>query len=152
MPSNQRIQFATTIHAPPSVVWQHVTRPESYQRWASAFAAGSRFEGDWEPGAKMLFLGPQGDGMVSEIVELRPHAFISIRHLGIVSNGVEDTTSESVRAWAPACENYTFVPTAEGTRMVVDQDIAAEWEEFIADAWPKALEILKQLCESPAAA
>lgn len=32
--------------------------------------------------------------------------------------------------------------------MVVDQDVSAEWEEYITQAWPKALEILKELCES----
>jgi hypothetical protein len=148
MPSTKHIQFTVAIKSPANVVWQHVTRPESYKQWASAFAEGSHFQGTWESGAKILFLAPNGDGMVSEIAESRPGEFISIRHLGFIANGVEDTTSEAIRAWAPAFENYTFLSTKEGTRMVVDQDVAAEWEEYICQAWPKALEILKTLCES----
>jgi uncharacterized protein YndB with AHSA1/START domain len=148
MPSTKRIQFTTTIKAPASVVWRHVTNPESYRRWASAFADGSRFEGSWEPGAKIRFLARNGDGMVSEIAESRTDEFISIRHLGFIANGVEDTTSETILAWAPAYENYTFLPTMEGTTLVVDQDVAAEWEEYISQAWPKALGILKELSES----
>lgn len=90
--------------------------------------------------------------MVAEIAESRKYEFISIRHLGFIANGVEDTTSELAKAWAPAYENYTFLTTPEGTKMVVDQDVAAEWEEHMNEAWPKALRLLKELCESPASA
>lgn len=86
--------------------------------------------------------------MVSEIAESRRREFISIRHHGFIANEVEDTTSDVIRAWAPAFENYTFLPTQEGTIMVVDQDVTGEWEESIGQAWPKALDILKTLCES----
>ena len=102
----------------------------------------------WVPGDLLERGITHGDGMVSEIAECRTNEFISIRHLGFIANGVEDTTSEAVRAWAPAYENYTFSPTTDGTTMVVDQDVAAEWEEHLAEAWPKALGILKELSES----
>ncbi len=148
MPPTKRIQFTVNIKAPVSVVWQHVTNPESYRQWTSPFAEGSHFKGAWESGAKIFFLGPNGDGMVSEIAESRVNEFISIRHLGFIANGVEDTVSEAVRAWAPAYENYTFLSTKEGTSMIVDQDVSAEWEEYISQAWPKALDILKKLGES----
>lgn len=150
MSSMKRIQFTASIKAPPATVWRHVTSPESYRHWTSAFAEGSHFEGSWEQGARIRFLAPSGDGMVSEIAESRQNEFISIRHLGFIANGVEDTTSEAVKAWAPAYENYTFVATPEGTSVVVDQDVAAEWEEHIAEAWPKALLLLKELSESSA--
>lgn len=148
MPPTRRIQFTINIKAPVSVVWQHVTSPESYRQWTSPFAEGSHFQGKWDSGAKILFLGPNGDGMVSEIAECRVNEFISIRHLGFIANGVEDTVSEAVRAWAPAFENYKFLSTKEGTNMIVDQDVSAEWEEYISQAWPKALDILKMLSES----
>ncbi len=151
MSSIKRIQFVTTIKAPAAAVWRHVTSLESYKHWTSAFAEGSYFEGSWEQGTRIRFLSPGGDGMLSEIAESRPNEFISIRHLGFISNGVEDTTSEAVHAWAPAFENYTFSAVPEGTRMVVDQDVAGEWEEHMNLAWPKALKLLKELCESIAA-
>ena len=148
MPSVKRVQFTAAINAPPATVWRHVTDPDSYKRWTSAFAEGSRFEGSWAPGARIRFLAPSGDGMVAEIAENRPNSFISIRHLGMITNGVEDTTSQGVLAWAPAYENYTFHPTPTGTNLVVDQDVAVEWEEHMKEAWPKALALLKELSES----
>ena len=90
--------------------------------------------------------------MIAEIAENRVNEFISIRHLGLIANGNIDTTSEAVKAWAPAHENYTFISTPEGTEMVVDQDVSTEWEIYICDAWPKALALLKNLSEAPESA
>ena len=77
------------------------------------------------------------------------YEFISIRHIGMVVNGVEDTESETVRAWAPAYENYTLVAVPEGTRIVVEQDVPEDFEQSLAEVWPKAFEVLRQLCENP---
>jgi uncharacterized protein YndB with AHSA1/START domain len=152
MSSVKRLQFSTTVAVPPARVIELMTGPESYKQWTSVFGEGSYFEGSWEKGQKIKFLSPSGDGMVSEIAEHRPNAFISIRHLGFIAKGVEDTESEAVRVWAPAYENYTFMPTSDGTRVVVDQDVAEDWESHLAEAWPKALAKLKSLCETGSAA
>jgi hypothetical protein len=152
MSSVKRIQFAVTINAPVPTVWRLMIGPESYKRWASAFAEGTYFEGSWEQGAKIKFLSPpSGDGMVAEIAQNRKNEFISIRHVGFLSKGVEDTTSESVRAWAPACENYTFISAPEGTKLVIELDVLGEWEQYMNEAWPKALALLKQLSEAESA-
>jgi len=153
MSSVEHIQFASTINAPVPTVWRLMIGAESYKRWASAFAEGTYFEGSWEQGAKIKFLSPpSGDGMVAEIAQNRNNEFISIRHLGFVSNGVEDTTSESVRAWAPTYENYTFTSVSAGTKLVIELDVPSEWEEYMNEAWPKALALLKQLSEAERAA
>jgi hypothetical protein len=152
MSSVMHIQFTAEINAPAAAVWRHMTSPESYKVWTSAFAEGSHFEGAWTQGSRIRFLAPSGDGMVAEIAESRENAFLSIRHLGFIAQGVEDTTSEAVRAWAPAYENYTLHSSPEGTRIVVDQDVAAEWAEYLNEAWPKALVLLKGLSESSARA
>jgi hypothetical protein len=57
MPSTHRLQFTRSILAEPHVVWSHLTDPNSYRQWTSAFAEGSRFEGAWESGAAIRFLG-----------------------------------------------------------------------------------------------
>lgn len=148
MPMVKRIQFSIDIAAPAPRVFQLMLDPESYKDWTSAFAEGSYYEGSWMQGQRIKFLSPSGDGMVSEIAAHRPNEFTSIRHLGYISKGVEDTQSESVRAWMPAYENYTFTATPEGTKVVVDQDVTEEFEQYVAQAWPKALQRLKVLCEA----
>ncbi len=143
----KRIQFHATIRAPAAVVCGVMLGAETYPRWTKAFVEGSYYEGDWSQGSRIKFLAPPGDGMVAEIAEHRPNEFISIRHLGFVVNGIEDTESDAVRAWAPAYENYTLRPVEEGTRVVVDQDVTADFEQYMRDTWPKAFELLQQLCE-----
>ena len=140
MSSVKRIQFTVEINAPVSVVWRHVTSPESSRIWTSAFAEGSHFKGSWEQGSKIQFLSPSGDGMVAQVAENRGNEFISIRHLGFIANGVEDTTSEAVKDWAPAYENYTFLAVPAGTKMAVGvQDVFRQWEAHLSEAWAKAL-------------
>ncbi len=152
MTTFKRMQFSALIDAPPALVVEVMTAPDTYREWTSEFMEGSCYEGSWDEGERIRFLTPAGDGMVAEIAEHRPNEFISVRHLGVVENGVEDTASDAVRAWAPAYENYSFEAVGDGTRIVVDQDMTAEYEDYMRKTWPKALARLKALCEARARA
>lgn len=145
------LQFTALIQAPRALVWDTLLGPTTYRTWTAAFGEGSHFQGTWAQGQRMLFLGPGGDGMVSEIAESRPPEFLSIRHLGEIKGGVEDTESEAVRAWAPCFETYTLAEAGGGTELTVDMDTAEAWESFMSSTWPKALALLKALCEARAA-
>ena len=123
----KRFQFSTLIQAPREVVWETVIGPVTYRIWTAAFTEGSYFEGTWAKGERMRFLAPGGQGMVSEIAESRPHEFISIKHLGEIKDGVEDTD------------------------LTADMDMAESFEEYMTGVWPKALSQLKALCEARAA-
>ena len=144
----KRLQFSTAIQAPRELVWETVIGPVTYRIWTAAFTEGSYFEGTWAQGQRMRFLAPGGNGLVSEIAELRPREFISIKHLGEIKGGVEDTESESVRSWTPCFENYTFTQVGPATELTVDMDMAESFEEYMTKTWPKALSLLKALCEA----
>ncbi len=103
-------------------------------------------------GSKIQFLGRDKDGnesgMSAEIAESRRPEFISIRHLGMVNNGVEDLSSDAVKAWSPSYENYTLEQTSDGTRFVVDMNVPAEHKGMFEKMWPDALKKLKELAEA----
>ena len=141
------LTFEIAIRAPRARVWDTMLDPETYKAWTSAFCEGSYFVGSWDEGAKIQFLSPSGDGMTAVIAENRLHEFVSIRHLGVIEKGVEDTSSEKVRAWAPAYENYRFSDLPEGCRLTVTVDTVAEYEQYMRDTFPKALALLKALAE-----
>ena len=143
----KKLNFSTVVHCPPARAWETMLGPETYKAWTTPFCEGSYYEGTWEQGNRILFLAPGGNGMISEIAEIRPHEYLSIRHIGMIENGVEDTESEKVKSWTPAYENYTFVPVPEGTEIRVDLDTDPSFEQFMLDAWPLALAKLKSLCE-----
>ncbi len=123
----------------------------TYREWTKAFDASSSYRGSWEEGEEIRFIGPDSDGkesgMIARIKENRPNEFISIEHIGVIENGVEDRTSEKVKKWIPAYENYTFTDKDGGTELIVDVDTADEYEEMFAGMWPKALQTLKEIAE-----
>jgi hypothetical protein len=146
MAALKRLQWSIDIAAPASRVYQMLVGPESYTKWTSDFGEGLYFKGSWQKGQIIRFMTPGGDGVVSDIAENRPNEFISLRHFGYIVNGTEDTSSEAIRSWAPAYENYTFMATPQGTKLTVDQDITDAFASM-PEHWPLALRTLKALCE-----
>ena len=141
------LNFPIWIQAPRDTVWSVMLDRATYEQWTAAFCEGSTYEGGWNEGDRIRFLAPSGEGMVSQIAESRRPEFVSIRHLGMIAGGVEDTTSDKVRGWTPAYENYSFAEANGGTQLQVDVDVLPDYEQFMLDTFPKALAILKQLCE-----
>ena len=147
----KRLQFSIDIKAPKEKVWNTMLNQDTYRVWADVFMPGSHYLGDWNTGSKILFVAPDTSGnvagMVSRIKENRQYAYVSIEHLGFVQDGKEDTSSEAVKAWAGALENYTFTESNGTTNVFVELDTAEEHAEMFGDIWPKALEELKKLAE-----
>lgn len=144
------LHFTIAIHAPRNEVWDTMLAPDTYRDWTNAFAEGSYYEGSWEVGSNIRFLGPTGDGMFSKIVESRKHEYMQIEHLGFLQGGTENRDSPEARAWAGAKEAYTFSEKNGITTVDVDVDTAEELEADFSRMWPDALAKLKALCEKRA--
>ncbi len=143
------LRFTSLISADRKTVWETMLGDVTYRQWTAAFQEGSYFEGSWEKGARIRFLGPGGEGgMTAVIAENRPHEYVSIKHLGIVKNGVDVTEGDEVAGWAPAFENYTFERSGTSTALTVEVEVPAAYEEYMKAAWIKALDKLKSLCEA----
>ncbi len=126
-----RLNFSTTINAPKELVWRTMLEDETYRNWTSAFQEGSYAVTDWKPGSKALFLAPDGSGMVSRVAEHRPNEYLSLEHVGIVKNGVEDVASDEVKQWAGAHENYTLREHAGNVTLSVEMDTAEDHQEVL---------------------
>ena len=151
----EKLRQTIFINAPRKRVWEVMLADDTYRDWTSAFTPGSYYKGDWSEGSKILFLGPGSDGageggMVSRIAENRLHEFLSVEHLGIVQNGVEDTESAAAKAWAPAYENYTFADSNGGTQLSIEMDIQGEQKAAFDKMWADALARLKAIAEARA--
>jgi uncharacterized protein YndB with AHSA1/START domain len=142
-----RLTFSVTINAPKEKVWRVMLDDPTYRQWTSAFQEGSYAVTDWSVGSKALFLSSQDQGMVSRIVAHRPNEFLSIEHLGTVKNGVEDTKSGEVKAWAGALENYTLKEANGASTLTIDMDVADDYRKYFEETWPKALSKLKDVTE-----
>ncbi|MES2704613.1 MAG: SRPBCC domain-containing protein [Bacteroidota bacterium] len=144
----EKQQFKITIDAPREKVWKTLWDDSTYPQWTAAFCEGSHAVTDWQKGSKVLFLDPKRNGMVSSIREKIPNEYMSFEHHGEVKEGVEDTESDRVKAWAGAQENYTLTTVDGKTEVVVELDINDEFKEYFANTWPKALAALKEVAEA----
>ena len=146
----EKLHFSIEINVTKEKVWHSMLDDKTYRQWTEPFSPGSYYKGNWNKGSKILFLAPgeKGEmGMVSRIKDNIPFQFISIEHLGFVLEGKEDTSSDAVKSWAGALENYTFKEKSGKTEVTVDIDVNDEYKDMFNDMWPKALQKLKELAE-----
>ena len=151
----EKLQYTIKINAPVQKVYDlmlGISHKTTYEQWTAMFNPTSTYEGNWNKGSKMLFVGfdEQGNkgGMVSEIAENSANEYVSIRHYGLVQANVEITSGPQVEKWANGYENYTFQEKNGVTDIVIELvGLTEDLKEYMNDSWPKALEKLKEICE-----
>lgn len=148
---SKKLHFEILINAHAEKVYHSMLDKQHYSKWTSAFNPASRYEGSWEKGSKIIFIGEDQDGkkggMVSRIRENIPNEFVSIEHQGILEGEEEITSGPKVEQWAGGLENYSFTEQDGKTLVSVDMDSNEEYSAYFAETYPKALEILKSVCE-----
>ena len=151
----EKLQYTIKINAPVQKVYDlmlGISNKTTYEQWTSMFNPTSTYEGNWDKGSKMLFVGinEKGEkgGMVSEIAENIKNDYISIRHYGLVQANVEITSGPQVEKWANGFENYTFQENNGNTDITIELvGFTEDLKDYMNESWPKALDKLKELCE-----
>ncbi len=150
----KKLQFKVIINAPVAKVYDFmlgIKSKSTYEQWTSLFNATSTYEGSWDKGNKILFIGidEKGEkgGMVSRIAENIPNRFVSIQHYGLVKGDKEITEGPEVEKWANGFENYTFEENNGTANVTVELDTTEEFLGYMNETYPKALAKLKELCE-----
>ncbi len=146
----KKLHFSIVINAPVEKVWNVMLDDKTYREWAGTFMPESYFVGSWGKGSKIQFIGPDENGklsgMTSVIADNKKYEFVSIHHLGVILDGVEDTTSPAAKEWN-GFENYTFIKKNDQTELLIDVDSNDEYANYFSEFWPKALQKLKELAE-----
>lgn len=149
-----KVQFKVSISAPVSKVYEAMLGlkdKSTYEIWTAFFNPTSTYEGSWDQGSKILFvgIGENGEkgGMVSEIVENTPYQFVSIRHYGLLQDNIEILEGPEVEKWANSHENYTFVEKNGETLVTIDLDTTEDFLAYMQKTYPLALAKLKEMCE-----
>lgn len=149
------LQLEKIIQAPAEKVYKSMLglgSKTSYEQWTAAFNPTSTYEGTWEKGAKMYFVGTDSKGkkggMVSEIADLIPNELVSICHLGMLDGDQEITSGPMVEEWAGCMEKYFFAEKDGQTTVTVHCDMADDYADSFLVTWEKALEELKKSVEN----
>ncbi len=124
----------------------------TYEQWTALFNPTSTFEGGWEKGEKIYFIGTDDKGnrggMVARIAENIPNQFVSIQHYGILDGDKEITEGPQVEQWAGGHENYSFEENGKKTKVTVEVDVTDEHLDYFDTTYPKALQKLKEMVEA----
>lgn len=145
----QHLHFSTVINASKQKVWETMLDDATYREWTSAFSPGGYYEGKWETGSDISFLGPDKDGpsgMVGKVKEVRPYDFVSVQYSGEMMNGQERIYTAEEQG-SGLFENYTFNERDGATEVLIDLDILDQYADMMNDMWPKGLVKLKEVVE-----
>jgi uncharacterized protein YndB with AHSA1/START domain len=147
----EKLSYSVKINAPVQDVWAAMLDDATYREWTSTFDKGSYYEGDWNAGSEIRFLGPDEKGslrgMIATVEENRPHEFISLRYIGQIVDGADDTTSDETKSFVGTHENYAFSESGGVTLVEVELDSENEFTAMFNEAWPVALAKLKEITE-----
>lgn len=150
----KKLQFDIKINAPVNVVYDKMlglSNITNYEAWTAMFNPTSSYEGSWKKGNKIHFIGvdDKGEkgGMVSEIAENMPEKFVSIKHIGLLVAGKEILDGPDVEKWAGGLENYAFEEIDGITSVKIEVDVTEDFEDYMLETYPKALDKLKEICE-----
>jgi uncharacterized protein YndB with AHSA1/START domain len=153
----QTLNFQVEIHAPVHVVWTSMLDDEPYRQWTGTSFPGSYYEGSWELGDTIRFMGPSPDddsvlgGLVATVIENRPDELVTVEYLGQVVDGRDDTVSEGAAMFAGTRESYRFSESGGVTTVDVQLDSDPGLAAMFADTWPDSLTALKRIAEAAAA-
>lgn len=146
------LHFETRIKAGPEKVQGIMLADKTYREWTSLFHPGSYFVGNWEKGSDIRFLGPSEDGqqygMLAKVEENILGKVVAVTHYGLIVKGQEITDGDAVAEWEGAQEIYYFREEQGETVLTIVTDVSKKHENHMLAAWPKALERLKEICES----
>lgn len=150
----KKLKFKKEIKASAQKVYETMLGlkdKKTYEYWTATFNPTSTYEGSWNKGSKILFVGVDENGkkggMVSEIAEHEPANFVSIRHYGFLDGDTEVTSGEQVEKWAGGHENYSFDQSHGTTTVTVEIDTIDDYLDFFNKTYPEALEKLKEISE-----
>jgi len=145
------MQFKINIQAPVSKVYQAMLEKETYEQWTAIFNPSSTYEGSWEKGEKIAFIGLDEEGkkqgMQGIIRENDINRFVSIEYVGLLDGNKEVTEGPMTEGWLGAFENYTFEAQGQATALTVDLDVDDSMIDYFQKTYPKALDKLKEICE-----
>lgn len=150
--SIKKLEFTVDIKATPETIWKVLWGKETYSAWTQPFCDGSYMQGDLQPGARVHFLTPAGDGMFSDVLYLIGNESVIFSHIGNIRNFKETELDEETRKWTGCFESYRLLQKEGFTEVKVEVDTVKEYIDQMNITFPLALQRLKEICEQENAA
>ncbi|MEO1001754.1 MAG: SRPBCC domain-containing protein [Cyanobacteria bacterium J06638_7] len=144
------LTYSIVISKPQDVVFKTMTDKSVYPGWAKAWGEGMTYEGEWKQGEHISFFDQTQGGTKVLVEEIVPNESIKTKHVAMVNQqNIEiELADDMMRKWIGSQENYYFKEKSENETTLEVVMITDEAFEKMMEAWPKALQLLKEICEA----
>lgn len=141
----KQLQFTAQIHATRQKVWDTLWQDTTFRQWADLIDPGTYMVGELKEGGEVQFISAEnGYGVTSLVEKLTPGEFLQLRH----SADTQDTGErERDDEWTGGTESYTLDEKDGVTTLTVTLDAPPGQVEYMQNAYPKAMERVKELAE-----
>lgn len=139
------MQFVVEINASREKVWNTLWQDETFRKWAGLIDPGTYMVGELKEGNEVQYISAEnGYGVTSLVEKLVTNEFLLLRHQADTQD-----TGEQLREkeWTGGKESYSLTEKDSVTTLTVAFDVPPELEEYFTNAYPKALERVKELAE-----
>ena len=142
----KQMQFSIEINASKEKVWDTLWQDETFREWAGLIDPGTYMVGELKQGSEVQFISAEnGYGVTSLVEEVTPGEFLLLLHS---ADTQEVGTKERAKEWTGGKESYSLVETDGATTLTAAFDVPQEMEVYFNDAYPKALDKVKELAEA----
>lgn len=141
----KKMHFKVAVKASRETVWKILWEDGTLRQWAGIVDPGTYMLGKLEEGKTIQFNSEEGYGVTSFVDKLIPNEYVLLKHKADTKDyGNNDREDQ----WTGGNESYTLNETDGITTLVLEFDVPEELEEIMNTSYPKALNKIKELCES----
>lgn len=146
----KKLAYSVKIKKPRDFVFTKITDKSVYPGWAKAWGEGMTYEGEWKEGGHISFFDQTQGGTKVIIEELVPNELIKAKHVAMVNpqNIEVGLTDDMMRKWVGSEETYYFKKESDAETTLEVVMMTDEVFEEMMGAWPKALQLFKEICEA----
>jgi len=144
------LEYTIGINKPVEVVFNTMTDKSVHPLWGQAWGEGMNYEGEWKEGEHIAFFDQSQGGTKVLIEEIVVNESIKTKHVAMVNpQAMEiELADEMMKKWIGSREDYFFTADDDSTTTLKVVMVTDEAFEEMMQAWPKALQYLKEICES----
>ncbi len=137
--------YSVDINANKGVVWKTMWNDSTFRMWAGLIDPGTYMVGELAEGKTVQFISTEnGYGVTSLVAELRPEEYVLIKHSADTQNEGQQSRKDQ---WSGGTEQYLLTQYDDTTTLNAKFDVPSELETYFAEAYPKALNVIKQQSE-----
>lgn len=138
------IEFTVEINAAKETVWAVLWQDATFRLWAGIIDPGTYMIGELIEGKTVQFRSASGYGVTSLVARLEPNRCVEFWHQADTQKyGLELRDNQ----WSGGRETYILTEHEFAITLILNVDVPQELEAEMRQAYPLALQTIKQLAE-----